>query len=52
MYCGIINSNTKLHPVGYCYKLMVFERKVLGRIFGPTKEKDSTWRIKTNDEIK
>ena len=21
MYCGIINSNTKLHPVGYCYQL-------------------------------
>jgi hypothetical protein len=26
-------------------KLMVFERKVLGRIFGPTKERDGTWRI-------
>jgi len=31
-------------------KLMLFERKVL-RIFGPTKEKDGTWRIKTNDEL-
>jgi hypothetical protein len=31
-------------------KLMVFERKVLRRIFGPTKERDGTWRIKTNDE--
>jgi hypothetical protein len=30
--------------------LMVFERKVL-RIFGPTKERDGTWRIKTNDEL-
>jgi hypothetical protein len=29
---------------------MVFERKVL-RIFGPTEERDSTWRIKTNDEL-
>jgi hypothetical protein len=26
--------------------LMVFERKVLRRIFGPTKERDGTWRIK------
>jgi hypothetical protein len=26
---------------------MVFERK----IFGPTKERDGTWRIKTNDEL-
>jgi hypothetical protein len=32
-------------------KLMVFERKVLRRIFGPTKERDGTWRIKTNDEF-
>jgi hypothetical protein len=27
-------------------KLMVFERKVLRKIFGPTKERDGTWRIK------
>jgi hypothetical protein len=32
-------------------KLIVFERKVLRIIFGPTKERDSTWRIKTNDEL-
>jgi hypothetical protein len=32
-------------------KLMVFERKVLRKIFGPTKERDCTWRIKTNDEL-
>jgi len=30
---------------------MVFERKVLRRIFGPTKERDGTWRIKTSDEL-
>ena len=30
---------------------MVFERKVIRRIFGPTKERDGTWRIKTNDEL-
>jgi hypothetical protein len=29
---------------------MVFERKVL-RIFDPTKERDGTGRIKTNDEL-
>jgi len=27
------------------------ERKVLRRIYGPTKEKDGTWRIKSNEEI-
>jgi len=31
--------------------LMVFERKVLRKIFGPTKERDGTWRIKTNNEL-
>jgi len=31
--------------------LMVIERKVLRKIFGPTKERDGTWRIKTNDEL-
>ena len=30
---------------------MVFGRKVLRKIFGPTKERDGTWRIKTNDEL-
>jgi hypothetical protein len=32
-------------------KLLVFERQTLRRIFGPTKERDGTWRIKTNDEL-
>jgi len=32
-------------------KLMVFERKVLRKIFGPTKERDGTWRINTGDEL-
>jgi hypothetical protein len=32
-------------------RLMVFERKVLRRILGPTKERDGTWRIKTNEEL-
>ena len=31
-------------------KLRVFERKVLRRIYGPTKEKDGTW-IKSNEEL-
>ena len=32
-------------------KLMVFERKVLRKIFGPTKERDGTWRTKINAEL-
>ena len=30
---------------------MAFERKVLRKNFGPTKERGGTWRIKTNDEL-
>ena len=30
---------------------MVFERKVLRKIFDPKKERGRTWRIKTNDEF-
>jgi hypothetical protein len=32
-------------------KLMIFERKILRRIFGPTKEVNGLWRIKTNEEL-
>jgi predicted transcriptional regulator len=31
---------------------MVFERKALRRIFGPTTERDGTLRIKKNDELR
>jgi hypothetical protein len=31
-------------------KLLVFERKILRRIFGPTKE-NQIWRVKTNKEL-
>jgi hypothetical protein len=32
-------------------KLVVFERKVLRKIFGPTKERDGMRRIKPNDGL-
>jgi len=32
-------------------KLRVFERKALRKIYGRTKEKDGTWRIKSNEEL-
>jgi len=32
-------------------KLRLFERKLLRRIYGPTKESVGTWRIKSNDEL-
>jgi len=30
---------------------MSFERKVLRRIYRPTKQKDGTWRMKSNEEL-
>jgi hypothetical protein len=32
-------------------KALITERKILRRIFGPTKDRDGTWRTKTNDEL-
>jgi len=29
---------------------MIFERKIMRKIFGPTRTDDSYWRIKTNQE--
>jgi hypothetical protein len=33
------------------YRDSVFERKILRKIFGPTKEDNCIWRIKTNVEL-
>jgi hypothetical protein len=30
---------------------LIFERRILRRIFGPTKKADGEWRIKTNEEL-
>jgi len=32
------------------HKLLIFERKILWKVFGPTRE-NQLWRIKTNDEL-
>jgi len=32
-------------------KLMIFERKFVRKILGPTRSDDGYWRIKTNQEI-
>jgi hypothetical protein len=33
------------------WKLLVPDRNKLRRIFVPTKDREGTWRIKTNDEL-
>ena len=32
-------------------RLLVFERRVLRKIYGPTLDNGGTWRIKTNEEL-
>jgi translation initiation factor 2 gamma subunit (eIF-2gamma) len=46
----IYASETQVLKETTIQKLLVFERKILRRIFGPTKE-NQIWRIKTNEEL-
>jgi len=32
-------------------KLMIFERRIMRKMFGPTRTVDGCWRIKTSQEI-
>jgi hypothetical protein len=43
-------SETWVPKENIIQKLLVFERKILRGIFGPTKE-NQTWRIKNNEEL-
>jgi len=43
----LYSLKTKLNII---QKLLVFERKILREIFGPTKE-NQTWRIENNEEL-
>jgi hypothetical protein len=42
--CWVLTENIK-------QKLLVFERRILRRIFGPTKKANGEWRLKTNEEL-
>ena len=42
--CWVLSENIK-------HKLLVFERRILRRIFGPTQKADGEWRLKTNEEL-
>jgi hypothetical protein len=43
-------SETWVQKEAVIQKLLVFERKILRRIFGPTKE-NQKWRVKTSEEL-
>jgi hypothetical protein len=45
------SSQTSVLKENSIQKLMIFERKILRKIFGPTKEANGLWRIKTNEEL-
>jgi len=42
--CWVLTENIK-------QKLLVFERKILRRIFGPTQKPNGEWRLKINEEL-
>jgi hypothetical protein len=54
-WIGDASCNVRMRNIGpkiiHKTKSVLFERKILRRIFGPTKERDGTWRIKTNDDL-
>jgi hypothetical protein len=46
--CG---CDTKILKESIIQRLSVFERKILRKIFGPTKGDNDIWRIKINKEL-
>jgi hypothetical protein len=44
-------KNAEAVPPTTKHRLLVFESKILRKIFGPSRNHDGSWRIKTNDEL-
>ena len=42
--CWVLTENIK-------QKLLVFERKISRKIFGPTQKANGEWRLRTNEEL-
>ena len=42
---------TRAMAVAEQNRLLIFKRRVLRKIFGPTQDNDGTWRIKRNEEL-
>ena len=50
---SVWQAETQLQPVfkeNTVNNLMIFERRIMRKIFGPTRTDDGYWRIKTNQE--
>jgi len=47
----VYGCETRVLKESIIQKLSVFERKLLRKIFGPTKEANGMWRVKTNKEL-
>jgi len=47
----VYGCETRVLEESIIQKLSVFERKILRKIFGPTKEANGIWRIKTHKEL-
>jgi len=44
-------SETRVLRENVISKLMIFERRIMRKMFGPTRTDDGYWRIKTNQEM-
>jgi hypothetical protein len=47
----VYGCETRVLKESIMWRLSVFERKILSKIFGPTEEDNGNWRIKTNKEL-
>jgi hypothetical protein len=51
-FCNTLIAETWVLKKNMINKLMIFERKIMRKKFGPTRTDDGYWRIKTNQEIR
>ena len=47
----VLYGQFMMHGQRNIKRLSVFERKILREVFGPTKEENGNWRIKTDKEL-
>ena len=47
----VYGCETRVLKENIIQKLSVFEREILRKVFGPTKKKGGSWKIKTNIEL-